>query len=172
MIDESSVEASQSSRAAHDEIERFLLHEARLLDERRFEEWRELFTEDGYYWVPAKHDQENPYDESSLFFDDRQLMEARIRRLRHPRIHVQIPPSRTCHFVSNVRISVNEPETGELVVHSKLLMLEYRPGYEQRVFGGNVQHRLQRDNETLKIAMKRVTLLNCDATFGSLAIPF
>ena len=36
-----------------DEVERFLYREARLLDERRFEEWMNLFAEDGYYWVPA-----------------------------------------------------------------------------------------------------------------------
>ena len=41
-------------------IELFLLHEARLLDQRRFEEWMELFTEDGYYWAPARPDQPAP----------------------------------------------------------------------------------------------------------------
>jgi 3-phenylpropionate/cinnamic acid dioxygenase small subunit len=165
------ISAATVAPGRHD-IEDFLKYEVELLDDRRFEEWMELFTVDGFYWVPTEPDQKDPYGTASLFFDDRSAMRSRFARLRHPRVHVQIPPSRTCHFVSNVRISVNEPETGELVVHSKLLMLEYRPGYEQRVFGGNVQHRLQRDNETLKIAMKRVTLLNCDATFGSLAIPF
>ena len=35
------------------ECERFLIHEARLLDDRRFRDWMALFTEDGSYWVPA-----------------------------------------------------------------------------------------------------------------------
>ena len=53
------------------EIEEFLYREARLLDERRFEEWMNLFAEDGYYWVPAAPDQKDPYDGVSIFFDDR-----------------------------------------------------------------------------------------------------
>jgi 3-phenylpropionate/cinnamic acid dioxygenase small subunit len=31
--------------------------EARLIDEKRFEEWYELYTEDAFYWVPLTQDQ-------------------------------------------------------------------------------------------------------------------
>src|SRR5262249_24925119 len=74
-------------------LEEFLIHEARLLDERRFREWMELFAEDGTYWVPAAPDQASPFDQASLFYDDRELMKTRVERLEHPRIHVQTPPS-------------------------------------------------------------------------------
>ena len=36
------------------EVEDFLYHEARLLDERRFHEWLDLFTEDVVYWMPTR----------------------------------------------------------------------------------------------------------------------
>ena len=36
------------------EVEQFLYHEARLLDERRFHDWIELFTEDVHYWMPTR----------------------------------------------------------------------------------------------------------------------
>jgi benzoate/toluate 1,2-dioxygenase beta subunit len=85
-------------------FEAFLFAEARLLDERRFREWMALFTEDGTYWVPASVDQESPFDQVSLFYDDRDLMKTRIDRLEHPRIHVQTPPSRTAHLIGNVMI--------------------------------------------------------------------
>jgi benzoate/toluate 1,2-dioxygenase beta subunit len=75
-------------------FEEFLIHEARLLDERRFRGWMELFAEDGTYWVPAVPDQASPFDQASLFYDDRELMKTRVERLEHPRIHVQTPPSR------------------------------------------------------------------------------
>ena len=67
-------------------IEQFLIHEARLLDSRRFREWMGLFAEDGTYWVPAVPDQESPFDQASLFYDDRDLMKTRVERLEHPRI--------------------------------------------------------------------------------------
>ena len=81
-------------------VEAFLFNEAKLLDDGRFEEWRALFAEDAYYWVPLRPEQTEPTTESSIICDDIEMMETRIRRLRHPRAHAQIPPSRTVHFVS------------------------------------------------------------------------
>src|SRR5262249_32508513 len=70
----------------------FIVHEARLLDERRFRDWMALFADDGTYWVPAVPNQPSPLDQASLFYDDRDLMKTRVERLEHPRIHVQTPP--------------------------------------------------------------------------------
>ena len=36
------------------EIQQFLVREARLLDERRFVDWLELFTDDVVYWMPGR----------------------------------------------------------------------------------------------------------------------
>ena len=71
-------------------FEAFLIHEAMLLDARRFRDWMGLFTEDGTYWVPAVPDQPNPFDQASLFYDDRDLLKTRVERLEHPRIHVRV----------------------------------------------------------------------------------
>jgi benzoate/toluate 1,2-dioxygenase beta subunit len=87
-------------------VEAFLIHEAALLDDREFEQWRDLFDEDGYYWVPLRPDQKSPEGESSLFYDDRKVMQTRIERLRHPRIHSQTPPHRTCHLIGNVAVDL------------------------------------------------------------------
>ena len=83
-------------------FEVFLIRESRLLDERRFRDWMNLFTDDGTYWVPAVPGQESPHNQASLFYDDRQLMKTRIDRLEHPLIHVQTPPSQTVHLVGGV----------------------------------------------------------------------
>src|SRR5262249_58891730 len=105
-------------------FEEFLIHEARLLDERRFREWMELFAEDGTYWVPAVPDQASPFDQASLFYDDRELMKTRVERLEHPRIHVQTPPSRTAHLVGNIRLEQADESTNEVVVRSPGIMVE------------------------------------------------
>ena len=60
----------------------FLAHEARLLDERRFQEWMQLFADDGTYWVPSVPDQQSPFDQASLFYDDRALMRTRDDTLK------------------------------------------------------------------------------------------
>jgi len=155
------------------EIEAFLTREADLLDERRFAEWRDLFDEDGYYWVPLRPGQESPDDEVSLFYDDRKTMETRFARLAHPRIHAQSPPTRTCRIVGNFRIEEIGPdaEPGSCIVASKLILVDYRQG-EQRLFAGRVHHKLRRAAGGFRIAWKKVELINCDDVFGVIAIPF
>ena len=151
-------------------IEQFLIHEARLLDSRRFREWMELFAEDGTYWVPAVPNQESPFDQASLFYDDRDLMRTRVERLEHPRIHVQTPPSRTAHLVGNVLVEEADEAKGEYVVGSTVIMVEYRDD-AQRVFAGQQRHRLRRDGVSFRIVQKRVDLINCDSAFEAMAVP-
>jgi 3-phenylpropionate/cinnamic acid dioxygenase small subunit len=152
------------------EVEAFLVHEARLLDERRFREWMELFADDGTYWVPAVPNQESPLDQASLFYDDRDLMRTRIERLEHPRIHVQTPPSRTAHLVGNMLIEAADEANGECIVGSTVIMVEYREE-QQRIFAGRQQHRLRRDGGSWHIVRKRVDLINCDSAFEAMAVP-
>src|SRR4029077_17783690 len=80
--------ADGSSRGA---LGDFIIHEARLLDARRFRDWMALFADDGPYWVPAVPDQTSPFDQASLFYDDRELMKTRDGRLQNPRAHLQTP---------------------------------------------------------------------------------
>jgi len=123
------------------EIELFLLHEAQLLDARRFRDWMALFAEDGTYWVPAVPGQDSPFDQASLFYDDRTLMKTRIDRLEHPKIHVQTPPSRTLHQIGRVLLEQADEAAGEYRVASTVLMVEYRDD-RQRLFAGRQTHRL------------------------------
>ena len=152
------------------EIEQFLIHEAKLLDERRFREWMGLFSDDGTYWVPAAPNQESPFDQASLFYDDRELMKTRVERLEHPRIHVQTPPSRTAHLVGNVIVEQADEAKGEYVIGSTVIMVEYRDD-TQRIFAGRQHHRLRRDGDGFRIVQKRVDLINCDAAFEAMALP-
>src|SRR5215210_8389316 len=102
--------------------EQFLLHEARLLDEARFDEWLALFTEEAWYWVPIEPDQKNPFDTVSLIYDDRRLLETRVRRLASPRIYSQEPRSRTSRLVTNVTLEKNDSPGA--AVRSKFVLVE------------------------------------------------
>jgi benzoate/toluate 1,2-dioxygenase beta subunit len=147
-----------------------LIHEASLLDDRKFEEWRDLFDDKGYYWVPLRPEQTSPDEEASLFYDTRDVMATRFERLRHPRIHAQTPPHRTCHLVGNVAITEGGAEGGECTVRSSLIMVDYRLRV-QRVFAGKVQHRLRGEGDSFRILWKRVDLINCDDSFELIAAP-
>jgi 3-phenylpropionate/cinnamic acid dioxygenase small subunit len=149
--------------------EQFLLREARLLDEARFDDWLALFTPDAWYWVPSQPDQPDPHETVSLIYDDRRLLETRVRRLASPRMYSQEPRSRTSRLVANVTIEAGEPTAS--TVRSKFLMIEFRRD-SQRLFGGTVLHRLVQTEGGLRIAWKRVDLVNCDAPLDGITIPF
>jgi ethylbenzene dioxygenase beta subunit len=149
----------------------FLHREARLLDERRFEEWRDLFTDDGVYWVPARAGQTDPLHEVSIFYDDPVMMAARIRRLRHPRIHAEIPPSRAVRSVTNVEVMPLGPE-GLVEARSVLLMTEFRAG-GQTAYHGRVTWRLvPMAGAIFRIRLKRVDLVNAEGMHRAMTVPF
>jgi 3-phenylpropionate/cinnamic acid dioxygenase small subunit len=152
------------------ECEAFLIHEARLLDEARFDEWLALFTPEATYWVPSEPEQATPLDTVSLIYDDRQLLETRVRRLASPRIYSQEPRSRTSRVVLNVSIE-SDPDPKSTLVRSKFVMIEFRRN-EQRIFGGTYFHRLMVAAGKIAIASKRVDLVNCDAPLDGLVVPF
>ena len=151
-------------------IETFLIHEARLLDEGNFDQWLGLFTPDAHYWVPSQPQQASPFDTVSLMYDDRRLLETRVRRLADPRIYSQEPRSRTSRIVTNLSLEPSTSEPGQ-TVRSKFILIEYRRE-EQRLFSGTYLHRLVGDGETFRIALKRIDLVNCDAPLDGLVVPF
>jgi 3-phenylpropionate/cinnamic acid dioxygenase small subunit len=150
--------------------ERFLMHEARLLDEARFDEWLALFTEDAWYWIPIEPEQNSPFDTVSLVYDDRRLLETRVRRLASPRIYSQEPRSRTSRIVGNLTLEETPADGDACTVRSKFIVLENRRD-SQRLFGGTALHRLVQLDGKLRIAWKRVDLLNCDAPLDGILVP-
>ncbi len=155
---------------ARQAVQDFLFHEARLLDESRYDEWLKLWADDGRYWVPRKHDQENPFDHVSLFWEDAMLREVRVKRLAHERNWSQHPPTRSSRLVGNVMVDGTD-QAGHLIVRSSLQMTEWR--LEQRQFGATVIHKLAAtDDGSWKIVLKRVNLVNCDGVFGILEVFF
>src|SRR5262249_60226279 len=106
-------------------FEEFLIHEAALLDARHFRDWMALFADDGTYWVPAVSDQVSPFDQASLFYDDRELMKTRVDRLEHPLIYVQTPPSRPAHLVGNIMVEQADAAKREFICRSTARIVEY-----------------------------------------------
>jgi benzoate/toluate 1,2-dioxygenase beta subunit len=149
--------------------EQFLVHEARLLDEGKFDDWLALFTPDAWYWVPSEPGQADPHETVSLIYDDRRLLETRVRRLASPRMYSQEPRSRTGRIVANVTIEANERNAA--TARSKFVMIEYRRE-QQRIFAGTALHRLVQADGRVMIAWKRVDLVNCDAPLDGITSPF
>jgi 3-phenylpropionate/cinnamic acid dioxygenase small subunit len=151
------------------DLVRFVCREARLLDERRFDEWYELFTEDGIYWVPLAHDQVDPLDHTSLAYEDRLLLKLRIERLKSPRAFSQQPPSRCHHLLQMPEVEKSDTAGNEHVLRTQCLYTESQLD-EQRTYACTAFHTLTVEGGTLKMRLKRVNLLNCDAALPSIQL--
>jgi len=147
------------------EIQQFLFHEAQLLDERRWDDWLDLFLETAEYWVPYEWGQQSATDHVSLFYEDVTLLRLRIDRLKNELSPLEWPPSRTNHHISNVTVEDDIGDT--LTAKAYVIFVDYRRD-EQRWFSTRVTWKLQAGADSFRIAAKRVDLLNCDQESGHL----
>ena len=159
------------------EVEQFLYREARLLDERRFNEWLDLFTDDVRYWMagranrypkrskaiaildPARYVEDDALaeDELAILDEDRATLAARIARLDTGMAWAEDPPSRTRHLIVNIEV---EPgATGnELTAYSNFLVYRSRGEREEDFYVGARRDLLRRVEGALKIARRRILL--------------
>jgi len=158
---------SEASLDLWHRVQQFLFHEARLLDERRFDEWLALYTADAEYWVPYAWQQASPKDHVSLFYETTELLRMRVDRLQRALSPLDSPPARVNHFLANVTVDPS------LNARAYLLYTEHRRD-EQRWFAGRCGWKLRPSGAGFVIAAKRVDLLNADQETGHLrfAIPF
>jgi 3-phenylpropionate/cinnamic acid dioxygenase small subunit len=146
----------------------FVYHEARLLDEKRWDEWYALFTDDAFYWVPLTHEQPDGVNHTSLAYEDKLLLQLRIERLRrHP--FSQQPVSRSQHVLQRPEIEQADDTAGQWVLRTAFYYAEARLDAMQ-FYTGVVFHHLVRVDDALRIRLKRVNLLNCDAALPSIQL--
>lgn len=155
----------------HHRVSQFLFLEARLLDERRWSEWEELFLEDGAYWAPASPGQPDPLNHVSLIYENQLLRKVRIARFQSPAAPSLHPFPSTAHLVTNVMIDRHDAKSGEIAVNSRFLMIEYRRD-AQRLYGGAYRHDLVECDGGFRIRQKKADLVNCEGPLESSSVWF
>ena len=150
-------------------ISQFLYHEARLLDEQKWEDWNALFSEDGVYWAPASPGQPDPLHHVSLIYEDDLLRKVRIARFKSPAAYSLQPFPRTSHLVSNIMI--DEVNGDALTVSSRFQMSEFRRN-KPLIYSGAYEHQLVEAGDAFKIRQKKATLVNCDGAHESSSVYF
>ena len=143
------------------ELVDFVYREASLLDDERFDEWLALFAEDGRYWVPLEGArQEQGQKRNSIADEDRMLLSLRIERLRAGLAHSQQPRSAMQHLLQQP-VVLGEAE-GRTSLRTPFIYAESR-GDEVITLHGHYIHELVRVPEGLRIALKRVNLVNASS---------
>jgi len=147
----------------------FVVYEARLLDEKRYDEWNALFTDDAFYWVPLVPGQADGLNHTSHLYEDKLLRDLRIERLRSPRAFSQQPPSRSHHLLQTPGIDIFEPGSNRYVLRTPFHYTESQRD-EQNSFVGTFFHHLSLSAGALRMTLKRVDLLNCDAALPAIQL--
>jgi 3-phenylpropionate/cinnamic acid dioxygenase small subunit len=152
------------------EVEEFLFREAELLDERRYEEWLDLFTEDTHYWMPIRRnvpadELEREFTREGLdvnWFDEgKDTLTRRVKQIRTGVHWAEQPPSRICHMVSNIQIlhaSPAGPSPTETAVKSRFLLYRNRVETETDFLVGKREDLLRRVNGEWRIARRKIIL--------------
>lgn len=151
------------------ELEQFVYDEARLIDEKRFDEWYDLFADDGRYWMPLTRGQPDGDNHTSLFHEDKLLLKVRIERLKSPRSFSQAQPSWCQHVLQRPTVEDDGATSGRCRVRTPFIYVETQRD-AQLVLAGVVSHYLRREGDRLRIELKKVELVNCDAALPSIQL--
>ena len=147
------------------EVSEFLYREADLLDERRFDEWLDLFTEDAHYWMPMRQnvrygeqDRENTSARNGIsWFDEgKTTLKSRVEQIKTGLHWAEEPLSRVCHLVSNVQVTGGRPP--EISVKSRMLVYRNRLQDETDFFVGKREDMLRSIDGRWKIASRKIIL--------------
>ncbi len=147
------------------EIEAFLYHEADLLDDRQFEAWLDLLTDDIRYWMPMRRNvkfddqqSENTRERQDMnWFDEgKETLTQRVRQILTGVHWAEEPLSRVSHMVSNIHLVQVMPE--EVQVRCRFLIYRNRQQDETDFFVGKREDTLRKVDGSWKIARRKVIL--------------
>lgn len=165
--------------ATHYEVSQFLTLEARLLDDRKYDDWLALFAEDLHYWMPARYNRmgremakENAAPgETANFDDDKATLAQRVVRLDSNKAWSEDPASRTRHLVSNVWVRPTE-RVDEFEVQSAFVLYRTRMDADPDIWAGRRDDMIRRiEPETWQIARRHI-LLDQATLKGNISVLF
>lgn len=152
-----------------DDIIDFIYQEARMLDEGRFDDWLDLWLPEGIYWMPLDYKQTDPDLITSLLYEDNFMLRLRVDRLNGERTFSQKPKSRCHHVIQRPFVDVFNPDEGLFQTNTSMHYVETRLD-EQFLLALTATHDLKFVDGVIRIAGKRVELLNSDAAFGNIQL--
>lgn len=150
-------------------LRRFVYDEARLIDEKRFDEWYALFTDDARYWMPLTRDQPDGENYTSLFYEDKLLLKVRIERLKSPRSFSQHQPSFCQHVLQEPAIESADPGARRWVLRTPFCYFESQLDSLVALAGVSWLHVVESDG-CLRIELKKVELVNREAALPSIQL--
>ena len=153
-----------------DEVQEFLYQEAEILDERRFEEWLDLLTEDVRYWMPMRRnvkfgELEREFtregQDINWFDEGKDTLTRRVNQILTGVHWAEEPLSRICHTVSNIQVlnvKPSMPDPSEVEIKCRFMIYRNRVETETDLLVGKREEVLRRVDGHWKLAQRKVVL--------------
>ena len=146
------------------ELMPFYIREAWLLDERRFKEWVDLFTDDVLYFMPRRknvprreaHRELTALGDLAIFEEDKRYLEMRVARLDTGMAWAEDPPSRTRHLIGNLEAEL--PENGEVAARTAFLVYRSHLETDHQLLSGCREDMLRNVDGAWKVARRTIVL--------------
>lgn len=140
------------------EIQEFLHREAHLLDDRRFRDWLELFTDDAEYIIPLNETVQGsaPPAGHPITHDTKEMLLARVLKDETGFSHAELPESMTCHIITN--IVVDNTPIEDACVRSSFMVRQARKMRDEAWWVGRRTDLFRRVDGSWKIARREVLL--------------
>jgi benzoate/toluate 1,2-dioxygenase beta subunit len=141
----------------------FLFREARLLDDKSWDDWLQLYRPDAEFWMPAWDDDgtlvTDPQREISLiYYGNRGGLEDRVFRIKTERSSAtSLPEPRTSHNISNIEIVGQTEQSCSLRFNWVTFSFRYK---STDSYFGTSFYGLDTTGESLLIKSKKVVLKN------------
>lgn len=141
---------------------RLVVSEGQLLDSRDWDGWLDLYLTNAEYWIPCWRDELDSTDDpktelSMIYYSERAGLEDRVYRIKTGRSLASTPLPRTCHIITPT--SFNDIGNSFFEVKSNWATFSYKNGTEHYFFGSQI-HTLFLDNDKMKIAKRKVLVMN------------
>lgn len=134
-------------------------HEADLLDRRQYEQWQDLYTEDGVYVVPIDATTEDFDNTLNMVYDDARMRRMRVTRMTEGYAIAAVDAARTVRTVS--RFVVEAVTDEEVTLRSAQVLVAYKRGRHD-LWAGDVTHRVRLRDDGDLIALKVVRLVDSE----------
>lgn len=147
-------------------VSEFMWREAELLDNRSYDEWLDLWEEDGLYIVPIEREADNYEDVLNFAYDDTQMRKMRVARLKS-RFSMSATASSTTVRTTS-RFVVKEQTDSEITIRAAQHLADYRRDKLQLI-AADIEAVLRQTPGGLKYVKKIVRLANCDDAISGFA---
>lgn len=155
---------TRASQSLWFELNQFYIREAWLLDERRFKEWLDIFTDDVLYFMPRRknvlrrelHREVTPLGDLAILEEDKRYLEMRVARLETGMAWAEDPPSRTRHMVGN--LEVTPQDGGQVFARTAFLVYRSHLETDHQLLSGFREDALRKADGVWKVRKRTIVL--------------